>query len=208
MLNLDKPAPVGALDLSKGNSIDLAKSSGNGGTFEVTGSWKDKVKAGGLFGKEQKLDYDVFAHVAYTDGTEEVVNYANLQSRNGAVRHHGDLRTGGTEKISVRLTPDIAAVGFSFYSARENGTGSFADAKAQVAIDNGEGSKVTLRVADMSVDARRYTLYFGTIVNGGTEAVRLTAHEDYSDRNSERRPVLYSDGTHRMDAGPENPFKG
>jgi stress response protein SCP2 len=203
MLDLNKPAPVGALDLSKGHSIDLAKPSGNG-TFEVTATWKNK---GGLLGGK-KLDYDVYAHVAYTNGAEEVVNYANLTSRNGAVRHHGDLRTGGTEKISVRVTPDIAAVGFSFYSARENGTGSFADARAQVEIDNGEGSKVTLRVADMSVDARRYTLYFGTILNGGAEAVRLTAHEDYSGQNIERQPVLHSDGTHQMDAGPENPFKG
>lgn len=200
-MDLSKPAPTGAVDLGKGDSRAVAKPAG--GTFTVTGTWQNKK---GLLGGK-KLDYDVFAHVAYTDGTEEVVNFDQLVSRNGKVRHHGDLKTGGTEVVSVELSPDIAAVGFSFYSARENGTGSFADARAAVSIDNGEGSKITIGVSQMNVDARSYTLYFGTIINRGPNAVEVVAHEDYSARNSERRPVLRADGTHTMDAGPENRYK-
>lgn len=198
-----KPAPTGKLTLKKGASQPVAKPSG--GVFTVTGTWKNKGGLLGMGGK--KLDYDVFAHVAYTDGTEEVVNFDQLVSRNGTVRHHGDLKTGGTEVISVELTPDIAAVGFSFYSARENGTGSFADAQAAVAIDNGEGSTVSIGVTQMNVNSRCYTLYFGTIINRGDDAVEVVAHEDYSAPNSERRPVLRADGTHTMDAGPENRYK-
>ena len=37
--------------------------------------------------------------------------------------------------------------------------------------------------------------------------VEVVAAEDYSQRGSEKQPVLYSDGTHKMDAGPENRWK-
>ena len=105
------------------------------------------------------------------------------------------------------MTDDIACVGFSIYSARENGTGSFSAAKASVALDNGEGSTVTIPVTQMSVDACRYTLYFGTVINRGEHKVEVVAQEDYSARDSERSAVLKADGTHTMDAGPENRYK-
>jgi stress response protein SCP2 len=138
------------------------------------------------------------------------VNFDNLVSKNGSVRHSGDLKSGGSgvqEQITVKMTDDIACVGFSFYSARENGTGSFANAHARVSLDNGEGSTVTLGVSEMSVDSRKYTLYFGTVINRGTHKVEVVAHESYSSRNSERQAVLSKDGTHKMDAGPENRYK-
>ncbi len=93
------------------------------------------------------------------------------------------------------------------YSAIENGQGSFSHAKARVSIDNGAGSTVVIQVEQMSVDPRRYTLYFGTCINRDGEAVEIVAHEDYSQRDSERQAVLYKDGTHKMDAGPENRTK-
>jgi hypothetical protein len=199
-MDLSKPAPTGAVDLSKGSSVDLAKPGGDR-FITVKSAWQDKKLS---FGRTKKLDYDLFFHVAYIDGTREIVKFDNLRSRNGSVVHDGDQTTGGIETGKVRLTPDIAAVGFSLYSALENGEGSFADARASVEIDNGEGSKITLNVADMSVDPNRYTLYFGTVVNRGAEALTLTAHEDYSERGSEHQVVLYADGHHEMDAGPQN----
>lgn len=197
-VNLTKPAPTGKVNLKKGSAIKIEKTA----TIVATGEWGNKGW--------KKLDYDLFCHIAYRDGKTEVVNFDRLVSRNGSVRHHGDLKVGGQgtiEKVSVNMTDDIAAVGFSFYSARENGTGSFADAKARVSIDNGNGSTVTIEVANMSVDSRRYTLYFGTCINKDAEAVEIVAHEDYSARDSENQAVLYKDGTHRMDAGPENRTK-
>lgn len=197
-IKLDKPEPVGKISLKKGSSISIAK----GATITATGQWDNTWS--------HHLDYDLFCHIAYTDGTTEVVNFDNLRSRNGSVRHSGDLKSGGNEsieRITVQMTDDIACVGFSFYSARENGQGSFAHAKARVALDNGEGSTVTIGVTQMSVDARRYTLYFGTVINRGQYKVDVVAHEDYSCRDSERQPMLYKDGTHRMDAGPENRYK-
>jgi tellurite resistance protein TerA len=196
-VNLDKPAPVGKVNLTKGNKISIAK----GAVITATGGWDN------TWGK---LDYDLYCHVAYTDGTAEVINFDRLVSKNGSVRHSGDLRSGGSgvqEQITVRMTDDIACVGFSFYSARENGRGSFSNAHARVALDNGEGSTITLGVSDMSVDSNRYTLYFGTVINGGPHKVEVVAREDYSKKNSERQPVLYKDGSHKMDAGPENRYK-
>jgi tellurite resistance protein TerA len=196
-INLDKPAPVGKVNLTKGNKISIAK----GAVITATGGWDN------TWGQ---LDYDLFCHIAYTDGRTEVVNFDNLRSKNGAVVHAGDLKSGGSgvkEQITVRMTDDIACVGFSFYSARENGTGSFANAHARVSLDNGEGSEVTLGVSEMSVDSRKYTLYFGTVINRGAHKVDVVAHESYSARNSERQPVLYKDGSHKMDAGPENRYK-
>lgn len=197
-ISLTKPKPTGALSLTKGSKISIAKTP----KIVATAGWDNTWLSA--------LDYDLYAHIAYKDGKTEVVNYANLTSRNGKVRHSGDQKAGGKdvkEFISVEMSDDIACVGFSFYSARENGTGSFAHAKARVSIDNGEGSQITIGVSQMNVDARCYTLYFGTIINGGPEAVEIVAHESYSRRDSENQPVLYKDGTHKMDAGPENPYK-
>ncbi len=197
-VSLSKPAPTGKVSLAKGNSIKIEKTA----NIVATGEWNNTWR--------KKLDYDLYCHIAYKDGRQEVVNFDNLTSRNGSVRHHGDLKSGGSgtmEKVSVNMTDDIAAVGFSFYSARENGQGSFSDAKARVSIDNGNGSTVVIEVQQMSVDSRRYTLYFGTCINRDGEAVEIVAHEDYSSRDSERQALLYKDGTHRMDAGPENRYK-
>lgn len=196
-VNLDKPAPVGKVNLTKGKSISIAK----GAVITATGGWDN------TWGK---LDYDLFCHIAYTDGTREVVNFDKLVSKNGSVRHSGDLKSGGSgvqEQITVKMTDDIACVGFSFYSARENGAGSFSNAHARVSLDNGEGSTITLGVSDMSVDSRRYTLYFGTVINRGAHKVEVVAHEDYSKRDSEKQAVLSKDGTHKMDAGPTNRYK-
>jgi tellurite resistance protein TerA len=197
-IKLDKPAPVGKISLTKGKKISIAK----GATITAACSWQNK---GG-----RTLDYDLYAHVTYKDGKSELVNFDNLRSKNGSVVHAGDLRAGGAgtiERVTVKMTDDIACVGFSIYSARENGTGSFSDAKASVALDNGEGSTVTIPVTQMSVDACRYTLYFGTVINRGEHKVEVVAQEDYSARDSERSAVLKADGTHTMDAGPENRYK-
>lgn len=194
-VNLDKPKPTGKVNLKKGSSIKIEK------TPEIiaTGEWSNTWT--------KTLDYDLYAHIAYKDGRQEVIRYDRLSNKDGSVRHHGDLKSGGSgtiERVSVRMTDDIAAVGFSFYSAIENGQGSFSHAKARVSIDNGAGSTVVIQVEQMSVDPRRYTLYFGTCINRDGDAVEIVAHEDYSQRDSERQAVLYKDGTHKMDAGPEN----
>ena len=197
-VKLEKPAPTGKVSLAKGKSIKIEK------TPEIiaTGEWSNTWR--------KTLDYDLYCHVAYKDGRQEVINFDRLSNKDGSVRHHGDLKSGGNgtiERVTVKMTDDIAAVGFSFYSARENGQGSFSDAKAKVTIDNGAGSSITIQVAQMSVDSRRYTLYFGTCINRDGEAVEIVAHEDYSARDSENQALLYKDGTHRMDAGPENRYK-
>lgn len=197
-VNLTKPAPTGKVSLAKGKSIKIEK------TPEIiaTGEWSNTWR--------KTLDYDLFAHIAYKDGRQEVINFDKLSNKDGSVRHHGDLKTGGSgtiERVTVKMTDDIAAVGFSFYSARENGQGSFSDAKARVSIDNGNGSTIVIQVQQMSVDPRRYTLYFGTCINRDGDAVEIVAHEDYSARDSENQALLYKDGTHRMDAGRENRTK-
>jgi len=194
-VKLEKPKPTGKVNLKKGSSIKIEK------TAEIiaTGEWSNTWT--------KTLDYDLYCHIAYKDGRQEVIRYDRLTNKDGSVRHHGDLKSGGSgtiERVSVRMTDDIAAVGFSFYSAIENGQGSFSHAKARVSIDNGAGSTVVIQVEQMSVDPRRYTLYFGTCINRDGEAVEIVAHEDYSGRDSERQAVLYKDGTHKMDAGPEN----
>lgn len=197
-VKLEKPAPTGKVSLAKGKTVRIEKTA----NIVATGEWDNTWT--------KRLDYDLYCHIAYKDGRTEVVNFDNLVSKNGSVRHHGDLKVGGKgtmEKISVNMTDDIAAVGFSFYSARENGAGSFANAKARVSIDNGAGSTIVIGVSQMSVDSNRYTLYFGTAINRDGESVEIVACEDYSARDSERQALLNKDGVHKMDAGPENRYK-
>lgn len=188
------------ITLKKGENVNLAKPA----EIVATARWKDRP--GGFFGGGEDLDYDLFCHVAYRNGEREIVKFDRLASKDGAIKHHGDLQSGGEEKVTVKLNNEIAAVGFSLYSARSNGTGSFAHAKAEVEFEVG-AERVKIPTEDMSGSDTSYTLYFGTILNREDGRIEIRSAADFSRSSSEKQVVLKADGSHQMDAGPENQFK-
>ncbi|NHN55454.1 Tellurium resistance [Calidifontibacter sp. DB0510] len=196
------PAPAGVINLTKGASINLAKTA----VIRATCTWPTKT------------DYDVLALVEYADGHVETVSQFGTtdapdgwrpQTADGAVRHLGDIKRGGgevaTETIEIALNDSIRGVVPFVYSAQGNGLGSFKKYQVSMDIDNGSGGQVHISSVDANSSRFVYTCVPGIIINAGAE-VRVQALELYSQKGSERRPTV-TNGVVRMDAGPTNLYK-
>jgi uncharacterized protein involved in tellurium resistance len=192
---------AGKVSLAKGQVVSLAKA-GQGGAdaIIVRNVWTARGK-----------DYDLKALVLFRDGRSVYVGAANsdevLTVANGAVTHSGDSTSADKpETLTIKWSPEIERIAVSSYSALENGSGSFKKYGVSVEIANGQQS-IAIPAADANADGRSYTLCFGEIVFGTTPgAMKVTALEDYSKRDSERR-VAYVGNQVKMDAGPEGQRK-
>jgi stress response protein SCP2 len=194
---VDLAKRTGTVSLRKGEApLDVAAKS----TITVTMGWTNPRH----LGRTKKLDYDLMAHIVYDDGTSEDIDFDKLASRDGSVQHQGDLKSGGSTEV-IKFKPSqgnkITFIGFSCYSAFENGRGSFADAKVDLTIDNGGGSVISIPALESHRD--RYTLYFATVDCRPYPNIKITPVEDYSASGSEKRPVLLASGRCVMDAGIE-----
>ena len=220
-INLRKPGidaidlgkRTGAINLRKGQQVTITKS------FRIvaTCTWP------------RTTDYDIYALVRYRDGHCETVatfgtqgNERNFQltTRDGAVRHSGDVGRAqskgwrrkqatpdvGLETVEITLNSEILAVVPVVYSAQSNGGGSFRRYQVSMAIDNGSGDTVTIDAGDASDDEDIYTCVPGIIIND-PDGVRIQFLELYSAVGSEQRPEVGGDLIVAMDAGPVNAFK-
>lgn len=105
-----------SVNLSKGQSVSLTKSSGGSLTRVRMGLGWDAVKKRGLFGsRSQSIDLD--ASCLLFDASGRLVDqvwFNQLRSNDGAVQHTGDNRTGAgegdDESIIVELGQLPAAV--------------------------------------------------------------------------------------------------
>jgi tellurium resistance protein TerZ len=105
-----------SVNLSKGQTVSLTKSSGGSLTRVRMGLGWDAVKKRGLFGsRSQSIDLD--ASCLLFDGTGRLVDqvwFQQLRTADGAVQHTGDNLTGDgegdDESIIVELTQLPAAV--------------------------------------------------------------------------------------------------
>jgi tellurite resistance protein TerA len=190
------------VSLEKGQKVSLVKTP----LITATCSWSSDT------------DYDLYALVLFADGHVETVSTFGTEADSrfsmsiagGAVVHKGDVGRGmhgrAQEVLEIRLTDQIIAVVPVAYSARSNGTGSFHRYGVSLAIDNGNGGNVGIDSKHAERSNTIYTCVPGIIrhTNGGVEVEAL---ELYSKHNSEKRPVLNSDGSITMDAGPTNAYK-
>lgn len=133
----------------------------------------------------------------------------------GAVRHLGDVKSGGksaeqTEKIELKLTPDILAVVPVAYSAQSNGSGSFRKYHVSLSIDNHAGTEVRVSAENANDSPTIYSCVPG-IIHNTAEGIVIEPLELYSAKGSENRPklVLALDDTVsvQMDKGPKNDYK-
>lgn len=99
-----------SVSLSKGQAVSLVKSSGGSLTHVRMGLGWDAVKKRGFFGgsKSQSIDLDASAVVYDANGQVlDQVWFRQLTSKDGAIQHSGDNRTGDgdgdDESIAVRL---------------------------------------------------------------------------------------------------------
>jgi tellurium resistance protein TerZ len=102
------------INLTKGQTVSLVKSGGGGGLTRVRmGLGWDAVKKRGLFGsRRQSIDLD--ASALLFDASRQLVDqvwFQQLTSRDGAIQHTGDNRTGQGEgdDESIRVYLDGVA---------------------------------------------------------------------------------------------------
>lgn len=208
---IDLGKRTGTINLRKGQQVTITKTA----RIVATCTWP------------RATDYDIYALVRYRDGRCETVSTFgtagqekdfHLTTRDGAVRHSGDVgraqsrgwrkRTAevGQETIEINLNPDVLAVLPVVYSAQSNGTGSFRQYQVSMAIDNGSGDTVTIDASNASDDDMVFSCVPGIIIND-PDGVRIQFLELYSSAGSEQRPAIGGDLIVQMDVGPVNAYK-
>ncbi|HEY7008919.1 MAG TPA: TerD family protein [Jatrophihabitantaceae bacterium] len=114
-----------AINLSKGQTVSLVKTGGGALTRVRMGLGWDAVKKRGLFGsRSQSIDLDASALLFDTSGQlVDQVWFQQLTSRDGAIQHTGDNRTGqgegDDESIRVYLdgvSPEVQTIVFTVNS--------------------------------------------------------------------------------------------
>ncbi len=106
------------VNLSKGQSVSLEKSSGGSLTRVVMGLGWDVVKKkggflGGLFGGGGSEGVDLDASCLMFDERKDLVDtiwFQQLQSRDGSVVHTGDNRTGAGDGDDEQIKVDLSRV--------------------------------------------------------------------------------------------------
>ena len=102
-----------AVSLSKGQSVSLKKS--DGGTLRNVrmGLGWDARTTRSLFGKQKQKAIDLDASCLLFDGQKQLVDqvwFAQLRSKDGALTHLGDNRTGKGDGDDESIIVDLGAV--------------------------------------------------------------------------------------------------
>ncbi|MDT7844569.1 TerD family protein [Streptomyces justiciae] len=137
----------------------------------------------------------------------DVVYYKNLGSLKQApyIQLDGDSKVPGRETVRIVRPDQQGYVLLCAYSALSNGFGSFKSFGAQVVVDDGRGSNVTVPLFENT--KTRYWVAIALVDFTSADGAAIHHIEAYSGRMTERRPVLHPDGTIEMNAGPVE-FKG
>jgi tellurium resistance protein TerZ len=101
-----------SINLSKGQKISLTKSGGGTLTKVRMGLGWDAVRKKGLFGsKSQSIDLDASCMIFDASGQlVDQVWFRQLKSKDGAVVHTGDNRTGAGDGDDESITVDLATL--------------------------------------------------------------------------------------------------
>ena len=102
-----------SVNLSKGQTISLAKSSGTPLTRVHMGLGWDAAKVRGFFGKVKEQDIDLDASCLAYDARGQLVDqvwFSQLRSKDGAITHTGDNRTGAGDGDDESIIVDLSAV--------------------------------------------------------------------------------------------------
>ncbi|KOG07967.1 hypothetical protein ADK35_03570 [Streptomyces viridochromogenes] len=132
----------------------------------------------------------------------DVVYYKRLGSLQNRPFIHldGDARVPGRETLRIVRPDQQGYVLLCAYSAVSNGFGSFRSFGAKVVVTDGRGSTVTVPLFENT--KTRYWVAIALVDFTDFDGAAIHHVEAYSGRMTERRPVLHTDGTVEMNAGP------
>ena len=149
----------------------------------------------------RSADLDLYALYVDDAGRSGACYYRHQGSLTGppfVCLTSGDCR--GRETLEVSPAGHLRYVLICAYSAVENGFGSFASFGAFAEVDNGAGAVVQVPLHHRNRFS--YWVAIALVDLSASDRIAVRHVERYSARGSENRPVLYRDGTFRMDAGP------
>jgi uncharacterized protein involved in tellurium resistance len=112
----------------------------------------------------------------------------------------GDSIGAGKETIIVHNSSELKYVLFAAYSAVSNGVGSFKSMKARAIVDNQMSQKITSPLFENNKFA--YWVAIAKIDFTNSLEMSVSHVESYSKSGTERSPLLYKDGTFKMNVGP------
>ncbi|PLS16772.1 tellurium resistance protein [Bacillus sp. M6-12] len=177
---------ISKIELKKKQSVNIKKSQRITATLE----W------------ETAKDLDLYCFYVLKNGQSGKVYYRDLGSSNHSpfIRLDGDSQEFGKETIEIYKTDELAYVLFAAYSAVSNGVGSFYSMRAKAVVDNHMGNVVIAPL--LEYNDRAYWVALAHIDFTDGQAMKVSHVERYSRDNSEASPMLYNDGSFRMDVGP------
>ena len=189
---------TGKLNLSKGGSSAFSLEKGTRVT--ATLEWDGGSSARRARGADLEL-YALYVTKGKANKMRKdaggAVYWNNLAA--DGIRPLGDSLVPGKETVVIERTDNIAYVLIVAYSAVSNGPGSFKSFGAKAVVTDGKGQTVTAPLYNDNHGSYWVAIALVDFTVEGQVAIKHV--EDYS-RGGERRPVLYSDGSHKMDVGP------
>ncbi|MEV5753372.1 hypothetical protein AB0L00_36600 [Actinoallomurus sp. NPDC052308] len=131
-----------------------------------------------------------------------VVYHHNLGSLQAPpfMRHGGDSRTPGREVMYLAGLEKQGYALFGVYQAYGNGAGSLLRFGATVTVTDTEGNKVTVPLLQDHPNRYWATIVLVDCTDPRGYVIRQV--EQYSRPGTEHSPVLYADGSFKMNQGP------
>jgi hypothetical protein len=179
--------PVGAVRLALGGAAEIPV-----GPSKLTAS---------LNWTKVRKDLDLYALYIDARGKPGICYYrrqGSLKKAPHVCLVSGDSR--GAEVIEIGRPDRLRYVLLCAYSAFENGVGSFRSFSASAEVDDNAGSVVTVPLYHDNMFSYWVAIALVDLSQPGRAVISQV--ETYSRPKSERRPVLYHDGTFAMDRGP------
>lgn len=194
-VNMTK-VPLGKVTLQKNTAATISLVKEDKGNLILTSRLLWKGRGGGL-----PADLDLYALFIDDDGRDGVVYYRNLGSLTTYpyIALSGDSVVPGEEIVKV-VAGHHRYVLIAAYSAVENGVGSFYSYQAQVVVDDGAGSEVSVPL--YFDDPHSYWVAITLMDFTDPSGVKVTQLEQYGKPESENRPLLKADGRVLPSAGP------
>lgn len=177
--------------LTRGESIEIEK----GQEIKAVLKWTGVKNKNG----EDSGDLDFYCFYI-KKGAEKCgkIYYKNLGSIEGDphIQLLGDSEVPGEETIIINDTGDLEYVLLAVYSAAENGKGGFALYKPTITVSDSK-NEVVLPITEVK------NSYWVALchINFTGSAAKILHCERYSGPSLERSPLIYKDGTFKMDVG-------
>jgi len=177
--------PLGKLNLDKQGSVNIRKAG--------------KVTAKLVW--ESAKDLDLYCFYVTKSNETGKIYYRNLGSggKSPYIQLDGDSKGKGQETITIHRPEELKYVLFAAYSAISNGVGSFYSMKARAVVDNNQGQQVVSSLYEKNNYA--YWVAIAHIDFTAPSEMKVSHVEQYSKRFTEKSPLLYPDGSFKMNVG-------